>query len=195
MNSQPSQSPSASKKPGPSHRLVRGRILLSIVCLTFVTIAVLGLVNIFAISTYNQATRSLNTSIAELNKSISDPTKIAANQNQAEQLFSQAQTLSPLLLPKTRQAIEEGKTVCTKLTQAIKEKKRVLGEAQTEGQQDGGTRQGSNASSGGSGDKTGLTQEQQDKIDKLLQQNQEQPGSSPSPGTQDKEEKKPAKPW
>lgn len=195
MNSRPSKNPSTSRKPGPSHRQVMSRIILGIVSVVLITITILGLVNVHAISTYNQATRSLNTGIAELSKTNSDPTRIAANQDQAEQLFHQAQALTPLLLPKTRQAIEEGKTVSAQLTQALKEKNKILEENQSKRLKEGETGHGSNTTSGSSGDKTGLSQEQQDKVDKLLRQNHQQPSPSPSPGSQSQEGKKPTKPW
>lgn len=176
---------SANRKPLPGVR-----IALVVLGLVMALVAAWGLANIHAISTYNEATRSLNTSIAEANRSDADPDRIKAIQDQTDKLFQQAESLGPILLPGTRQAIHKSKAVSDKLT------RRVTRQIRSQEVAKGEEGQAADLQEQNGQGQQGLTQEQQDKVDEILRQNQQVQDPSTGPQTsQGKEDPKTVKPW
>lgn len=180
-------------KTGSGKRMLGARISLAVLGLIMALIAAWGLTNITAISTYNQATRSLNTSIAEANRADADPAKIKAIQDQTDQLFHQAESMGPLLLPETRQTIQRSRAVSDRLTRRVTRQVRSQ-EASKGGE---GRFAGSPGQSGtGQQGQQGLTKDQQEKVDEILKQSQQ--AHNPSTGTQTDqagEDQKTVKPW
>ena len=176
-----------------SRNTLRTRLVLIVLALIAALAGAWGLINVRAIATYNEATRTLNTSIRQARNPQADPAAIKALQDQADRLFAQAARPGPLLLPKTRQAAQANQATSTALTQRTE---RVLKKQQadkTKNEQDG-------KSGSGKGSSSGLTKQQEAEVEDLLKRNQEQsdPSSSPSPtgntgGHQDRE--KNVKPW
>lgn len=174
-------------------RMLGARIILAFLGLIMALIAAWGLTNINAISTYNQATHSLNTSIAEANRSDADPAKIKAIQEQTDQLFNQAESMGPILLPGTRQTIQQSRAVSDRMTRRATRQLR----SQEASKGGAGRFAGSPGQSGtGKQGQQGLTKDQQEKVDEILKQSQQT--HDPSGGTQTdhaKEDQKTDKPW
>lgn len=191
MSSAKQQQPAGMEtKPANRKPLPGVRIILVILGLVMALVAVWGLANIHAISTYNEATRSLNTSIAEANRSDADPDRIKAIQDQTDKLFHQAESLGPILLPGTRQAIHKSKAVSDKLT------RRVTRQIRSQEVAKGKEGQAADLQEQNGRGQQGLTQEQQDKVDEILRQNQQVQDPSTGPQTsQGKEDPKTVKPW
>lgn len=191
MSSAKQQQPAGAETRSATRRTLPGvRITLVILGLVTTLVAVWGLANIHAISTYNEATRSLNTSIAEANRSDADPDRIKAIQDQTEKLFHQAESLGPILLPGTRQAIHKSKAVSDKLT------RRVTRQIRSQEVAKGEEGQAADAQELNGQGQPGLTKEQQDKVDEILRQSQQVQDRSTGPQTsQGKEDPKTVKPW
>lgn len=176
-----------------SRKILRTRLVLIVVALITALAGAWGLINVRAIATYNEATRTLNTSIRQARNPQADPAAIKALQDQADRLFDQAARPGPLLLPKTRQAAQANQATSTALTQRTE---RVLKKQQADK-----TKNGQDGKSGsGKGSSSGLTKQQEAEVEDLLKRNQQQsdPSSSPNPtgntgGHQDQE--KGVKPW
>ncbi|RBP98416.1 cell surface protein [Bifidobacterium aemilianum] len=164
------------------------RIVLGALAALLIALALVAALNLKAVNTYNQATASLNKTIAEAKSSDADLDKLSAQQEQIKAQLESAQGLGILLLPQVRNSISTNAQVSSVLVQETHEK---MTEVKTGGSQsaskdaDGAKRPGAgNTQSGG-----GLTDEQRRQVEELLKSNQ--PATEPeSTSTKDKQRHK-----
>ena len=145
------------------------RIALIAAVVVFAAVACAAAVNLAAVSTFNAATRNLNTNIETAKGDAVDYDKLDALQEQTDAQFDEADAMRPLLLGQIRDAIDANRQTSHALTAYVRE--------QLE-QQRSGT--GDNASdstdqNNSSDDKQGggLTEEQRQQVEDLLKSNQQ----------------------
>ena len=173
-----------------SGRRLRVRLILGGLALVAALAGAWGLINVKAIATYNEGTRTLSTNVRQVQNPQADPASIKALQDQAEHLFAQVERPGPLILPQTRHAAEANRAANAALTSRTERlfKKQKANKAQDR-------QNGSNKSS-----HSGLTKQQEAEVEDLLRHNQQQsqPSASPTPSGQasdDKGQGKNVKPW
>ncbi|MDF7663658.1 DUF6466 family protein [Bifidobacterium sp. ESL0763] len=162
------------------------RITLGVFAAAFLAGAGLVCANISAISTYNQATTSLNQTIATYNNPESDLQSLKTRQDQIDQQFESADTFAPLLLPQVRSSIKANRTVLHSMSKKTSKK---LAVQQGKGGQAGAGRPGQS-----SNEAPGLSDEQRKQIEQTLKANQPASGAQKDGKTTTDEGNK-AKPW
>ena len=171
------------------HRL-RVRLILAGLALVAALAGAWCLINVKAIATYNEGTRTLSTNVQQAQNPQADPAAIKALQDQAEHLFAQVERPGPLILPQTRQAAQANRAANAALTSRTE---RLLKKQKADKVQDG-----KNGSDKGSS--SGLTKQQEAEVEDLLKRNQQQgePSASPTPtgkASDNKGQAKNVKPW
>ena len=171
------------------HRL-RVRLILAGLALVAALAGAWCLINVKAIATYNEGTRTLSTNVQQAQNPQADPAAIKALQDQAEHLFAQVERPGPLILPQTRQAAQANRAANAALTSRTE---RLLKKQKADKVQDG--KNGSDKSSS-----SGLTKQQEAEVEDLLKRNQQQgePSASPTPtgkASDNKGQAKNVKPW
>ena len=171
------------------HRL-RVRLILAGLALVAALAGAWCLINVKAIATYNEGTRTLNTNVQQAQNPQADPAAIKALQDQAEHLFAQVERPGPLILPQTRQAAQANRAANAALTSRTE---RLLKKQKADKVQDG-----KNGSDKGSS--SGLTKQQEAEVEDVLKRNQQQgePSASPTPtgkASDNKGQAKNVKPW
>lgn len=182
-----------SRKPKQGARSGHGprmRLILAGLALIAALAGAWGLINIKAIATYNEATRTLSTNVQQAQNPQADPASIKALQEQAEGLFAQVERPGALILPQTRQAAQANRAANAALTSRTERllKKHKSGQGQN----------GQNGSDKGSS--SGLTKQQEAEVEDLLKRNQQQsePSAAPTPTgkeSDNKAQEKKVKPW
>lgn len=173
-----------------SGRRLRVRLILAGLALVAALAGAWGLINVKAIATYNEGTRTLSTNVRQAQNPHADPASIKALQDQAEHLFAQVERPGPLILPQTRQAAQANRAANAALTSRTEH---LLKKQKADKAQDG--RNGS-----GKGSSPGLTKQQEAEVEDLLKRNQQQtePSASPTPTgktSDNKGQEKNIKPW
>ena len=171
------------------HRL-RVRLILAGLALVATLAGAWCLINVKAIATYNEGTRTLSTNVQQAQNPQADPAAIKALQDQAEHLFAQVERPGPLILPQTRRAAQANRAANAALTSRTE---RLLKKQKADKVQDG-----KNGSDKGSS--SGLTKQQEAEVEDLLKRNQQQgePSASPTPtgkASDNKGQAKNVKPW
>ena len=173
-----------------SGRRLRVRLILAGLALVAALAGAWCLINVKAIATYNEGTRTLSTNVQQAQNPQADPSSIKALQDQAEHLFDQVERPGPLILPQTRQAAQANRAANAALASRTE---RLLKEQKADKAQDG--KNGS-----GKGSSSGLTKQQEAEVEDLLKRNQQQsePSASPTPtgkASDNKDQAKNVKPW
>ena len=169
---------------------LRVRLILAGLALFAALAGAWCLINVKAIATYNEGTRTLSTNVQQAQNPQADPAAIKALQDQAEHLFAQVERPGPLILPQTRQAAQANRAANAALTSRTE---RLLKKQKADKVQDG-----KNGSDKGSS--SGLTKQQEAEVEDLLKRNQQQgePSASPTPtgkASDNKGQAKNVKPW
>lgn len=171
--------------------------------ITLVSLAVLALgvagvagVNLIAVTRFNQATASLNSNLTNANNNNTDLDVLSAAQQQTDAQFQDAGSLSFLLLPQLKQAIETNTQVSRQLSQRTQQqiaKQKALVQ-DNEQQANSDSTENSNAKNS-----AGLSDEQRKQVEELLKANQQ---STPSDSSEQNDEDtggtentQTAKPW
>ncbi|MCT6900456.1 MAG: DUF6466 family protein [Bifidobacterium sp.] len=173
-----------------SGRRLRVRLILAGLALVAALAGAWGLINVKAIATYNEGTRTLSTNVRQAQNPQADPASIKALQDQAEHLFAQVERPGPLILPQTRQAAQANRAANAALSSRTE---RLLKQQKADKGQDGKNESGKGSSSG-------LTKQQEAEVEDLLKRNQQQsePSASPTPTGKpgdNKSQGKNVKPW
>ena len=173
-----------------SGRRLRVRLILGGLALVAALAGAWGLINVKAIATYNEGTRTLSTNVRQVQNPQADPASIKALQDQAEHLFAQVERPGPLILPQTRQAAQANRAANAALSSRTE---RLLKQQKADKGQDGKNESGKGSSSG-------LTKQQEAEVEDLLKRNQQQsePSASPTPTGKpgdNKSQGKNVKPW
>lgn len=179
-----------SRKGARSGRRLRVRLILAGLALVAALAGAWCLINVKAIATYNEGTRTLSTNVQQAQNPQADPSSIKALQDQAEHLFDQVERPGPLILPQTRQAAQANRAANAALTSRTE---RLLKEQKADKAQDGNNGSGKGSSSG-------LTKQQEAEVEDLLKRNQQQgePSASSTPtgkASDNKGQAKNVKPW
>ena len=173
-----------------SGRRLRVRLILAGLALVAALAGAWGLINVKAIATYNEGTRTLSTNVRQAQNPHADPASMKALQDQAEHLFAQIERPGPLILPQTRQAAQANRAANAALTRRTE---RLFKKQNADKAQDGNNGSGKGSSSG-------LTKQQEAEVEDLLKRNQQQtePSASPTPTGKTSDNKgqgKNVKPW
>lgn len=173
-----------------SGRRLRVRLILAGLALVAALAGTWDLINVKAIATYNEGTRTLSTNVRQAQNPQADPASIKALQDQAEHLFAQVERPGPLILPQTRQAAQANRAANAALSSRTE---RLLKQQKADKGQDGKNESGKGSSSG-------LTKQQEAEVEDLLKRNQQQsePSASPTPTGKpgdNKSQGKNVKPW
>ena len=153
------------------------RILLGLAVAVALGVVVICAVNIRAVTTYNQATQSLQSNLAAAKKTNVDLDSLALRQQQTDAEYDDASRWTELQLPGVRSSIEANASLSRTLTSRINsaiDAQNASGQSQ-QGQTSNGTQSGSQTGQGSDSD--GLTEEQRNKINELLKANQQRSSS------------------
>lgn len=157
-------------------------------------------VNLAAVGTFNQATTSLEANIKTADEPTVDLDELKVRQQQTDAQFADAGALSPVLLPRIRQAIDVNAEVSRTLTERTEQRIAERDKAADKDQQADAGKE--SAKQGG-----GLTAEQRAKVEELLKSNQQstdaqnksdtasKAGSGKGTGTKGKTSSDTTKPW
>ena len=148
------------------------RILLGLAVAVALGVVVICAVNIRAVTTYNQATQSLQSNLAAAKKTNVDLDSLALRQQQTDAEYDDASRWTELQLPGVRSSIEANASLSRTLTSRINsaiDAQNARGQSQ-QGQTSNGTQSGSQTGHGSDSD--GLTEEQRNKITELLKATQ-----------------------
>ena len=170
------------------------RIILALVAVVLIAGASLGCVNLYAGSVYDDATALLNINLAAFEQDDADLDALAMSQRQTDAQFEEASGMGMFLLPRLRDSIEHNAAISRSLSEQIAD---TL--AQQHGETDGSVEpelsEGGENGTNGTVGSDGLTDEQRKKVKELLDSNQQQNSTTPSPGTTPNDDDANGKPW
>ncbi|KAB7791408.1 DUF6466 family protein [Bifidobacterium leontopitheci] len=164
----------------PTQRRRRARASLPVrLCLAALAVlcAAAGLcagANLVALSTLRGATVQLEANLKTASRQDADLTLLAVQQQQTDNQFADAGAWSPLLLPQVRQSIAANAQVSRELSKRIANALKQQS-ASKAGQQ-------ANSSSAQGAQTQGLTKEQRDKVNQLLEANRKAAGNKQQSG-------------
>lgn len=134
-------------------------------------------VNLFAVTSYNEATAALHENVEAVTDDAADLDLLLVRQQQVDAQFDQAAGASPVLLPQVREPITANAQVSRQLTQRIQE---AIDTQHQGNESDGSAADGQSVQD--VLESEGLTEEQRQRIEELLESNQ---SSTPSDSEQD----------
>lgn len=150
---------------------LRVRLVLVGIAICIGIVAFVAGVNLYALSTYNEATAMLNSTLEESKAQNPDYDKLKVRQQQADAQLNDAKAWNALLLPHIKQAVSTNSDISQ---QALSQTEQSIVK-QTEGPKSSTTPKApatqnpqSTTSSGG-----GLTENQRKQVEELLQANQQ----------------------
>ncbi len=173
-------------------------VRITLVALAVLSLGVAGVVsvNLIAVTQFNQATASLNSNLTNASKTATDLDTLSAAQQQTDAQFQDAGSLSFLLLPQLKQAIETNTQVSRQLSQRtqqqIAKQKALVQDSEQQADSE-------STASSDTKNSAGLSDEQKKQVEELLKANQQ---STPSNSSEQNEEDtgsaentQTAKPW
>lgn len=145
------------------------RVALIVVAVFALAAAILAGINLYVVTAYNEATQTLSDNMSEATDEATDLEMLRNKQHQLDARFADITALSAIQLPEIRKSVEANADVSRTLTQRIQE--------EIEHQRNGDDNAPSNQSDSEQDtqsllDSAGLTDEQRQRIEALLQANQ-----------------------
>ena len=198
MQSRSVQQQPSSKAPDQAVQKVRAPLSTRIALIIVAVFAVLGLacttVNLYAVYLYNQATESLQTNLETAADDTADLQMLSLQQEQVDSQFDEAGAMSFTLLPQVREAIEQNAATSQELTERLAEE---LADQQSDSESDDSS--SSTALDDENSTASGLTDEQRQQVEDLLESNQASTSSNSDAdddaSSDDEKETSSVKPW
>ena len=176
------------------------RAALAITAAALLAGAGLAGLNLSVMRTVGQASATLEHNLGQAARKDADLDKLKASQEQTDAQFADAEATSRLQLPQLRRSAEANARTSRALSDVIDKALREQEDGEGASRATGGRQDSSSDShtdsAGGSGngkDDSGLSEEQRQQVEKLLQSNS--PSSKPSPTTQPSTGDSTNKPW
>lgn len=139
------------------------RLILAVVAMLCLAACVCGGANLVAISTLRDAAAQLDVNLEAASKEDADLALLAVQQQQTDNRFADAASWSPILLPQVRQSIAGNAKVSRELSRRIAAAIKRQSASQSPAQPGAASQQQSQTQ--------GLTKEQRDKVNQLLEAN------------------------
>lgn len=171
-----------SPKSGSARAPLAVRVAMVVIAVVMAAAAAWAAINLYAAVSCNDAARTLEQNVSDASQDAADLEMLRIRQQQVDDQLDDMQLFSALLLPQIRHAVEGNLNTSRQLTQRTQEEIDRQQQGGTDDQQADQPIDGQDAEellSGG-----GLTEEQRQRIEELLQSNQ---SSTPSESTETSE--------
>ncbi|NEG88623.1 DUF6466 family protein [Bifidobacterium aerophilum] len=153
------------------------RVVLGVMAALAIAVGVVAWVNLRAVSTFNQATQSLSSNIAEASSDTPDYNRLSTLQEQTDAQFDDAAAAGAALLPQIRKAIDTNARVSDKLSQLVRlrlsEQEEGSSSSSSSNAESSQSSDGSSSEGSGTSQDGGLTEEQRKQVEELLKANEQ----------------------
>ncbi|NMM93648.1 DUF6466 family protein [Bifidobacterium oedipodis] len=143
------------------------RLIIAALAALLIVVASLAAINLSAAAKFNQATQSLNANIQAAQDESTDVDTLNASQQQTDAQFAEAGSMRAVLLPQIRDAIDANAQLSQELTRITLERAEQLHNGGTDGQ----TQSGQSGQSSDNKSTGGLSEEQRQQVEELMQAN------------------------
>lgn len=150
------------------------RLIMAAFAALLIVAASLAAINLSAAAKFNQATQSLNANIQAAQDESTDVDTLNASQQQTDAQFAEAGSMRAVLLPQIRNAIDANAQLSQELTRITLERAEKLHNGGTDNQTQTGQESGQSSADKSTG---GLSEEQRQQVEELMQANQPSTGS------------------